>query len=510
MKHETPLYLFIMILVWTVSGCRQVESVPVTQAAINDTTSAPIPTLSPTETATPLPTETSAPTDTPAPTFTPTFTPSSTPMPVLTVLVIDEADEAPLEDSIVQLANDDLEFQVEQIADADGEAVFADLVEGMPYTVTVMAEGYLEKVLTVDFIPGESDVTVALETGYFVTVMEDSGSLPGGPAPTTVAAAPIPQPPPAAAAAGNLLTNPSFEAGAAGWDAFNNSALRFYIAPDNPQFVHSGAQSAVIVYGQRWPVYSTHAYNVTPGQTYQAGVWLKVWSSSGEDRTRSENSGDYSARLCIGPNNETDPNKGTSVCTGFVRPLDAWQYLTVDAVAETDTIAVILQSAPLGSNLPAHNEAIWDDASLIIAPSAATPTPEPAGPPVRPEPVPFDAAVLRDNMNNAQWMLEQMGGLLDRLVNGSTEKCAEYEDYYRQLTASPTYHSIPDDWHGVYNEYNFAVENGHNTNSGVFSLCDHGGGGLNQQAYGDARSGVNNSLDRLIPAINMANALLAG
>ncbi len=580
MKNKTPLYVFIMILVWVASGCRQEAPAPVSQAAGNEPTAATAPTLSPTETVTPLPTDTLTPTDMPAPTFTPTFTPSPTPEPLLIVLVIDETDEVPLAGSIVQVTNDDPDFQVEQAAGEDGTAVFAELVTGTSYTVTVKADGYLEKALTIDFAAGDNEVTVTLEAGYFVAVLADSGTLRSGPgtmydaigsveageilevvgrsddsgwlvvlnaegeevwlaaslvdseavdlarvtavaapatptpAPTRVAAAPpAPQPPPVAAPpAGNLLSDPSFEAGGAGWRVgrYDNTAPRVYVAADNPQFVHSGAKSVASVYGQPESIYYQNVFNVTPGQTYRAGVWVKIWSSSGEDRARSENPGDYSARLCIGPSNETDPNKGTAVCTGYVRPLDAWQYLTVDAIAETDTIAVILQSAPLGSNLPAHNEAIWDDVSLTIAPSAATPTPEPAGPPVRPAPIPFDAAALRDNMNNAQWVLEQMGGLLDRLVNGSTATCVEYEEYYRQLVGSAAYRDVPGDWQGVYNEYNFAVENGYNTNSGVFSLCEHGGGGLNPQAYGDARSGVNNSLDRLIPAINMANALLGG
>ncbi len=113
-------------------------------------------------------------------------------------------------------------------------------------------------------------------------------------------------------------------------------------------------------------------------------------------------------------------------------------------------------------------------------------------------------------MTSVEWILNQMGGLLDRLYNGSWETCEEYEGYYRQLVGNPTYHSIPDEWHGIYNEYTFAVENTAAFNGGVYSLCEHGGGGLNPHAYGDARSSIANGLDRLIPAIQAANALLGG
>jgi hypothetical protein len=117
---------------------------------------------------------------------------------------------------------------------------------------------------------------------------------------------------------------------------------------------------------------------------------------------------------------------------------------------------------------------------------------------------------MRDSMNGARVALEQIGGLLDRIYNGSVESCADYRTHYDQLVGSATYHSIPDDWHGIYNEYVFAIDNAVDGNGGVYSLCEHGGGGLNAQAYGNARQSINVSLDRLIPAIDIANALLGG
>jgi hypothetical protein len=171
-------------------------------------------------------------------------------------------------------------------------------------------------------------------------------------------------------------------------------------------------------------------------------------------------------------------------------------------------MAVILHGVPIGSNLPLHNEAIFDDVSLTTSTVTATATPAPAGPPVRPAPIPFDAVALRDNMTHLENTLNHMGGLLDRLYNGSWETCQEYEGYYRQVMTSPAYHSLPDEWHGVYNEYIFAIENTTGRNTGVFSLCQDGGGVLTAQAYGDARSSIADSLNRLIPAVQQANALL--
>jgi hypothetical protein len=54
------------------------------------------------------------------------------------------------------------------------------------------------------------------------------------------------------------------------------------------------------------------------------------------------------------------------------------------------------------------------------------------------------------------------------------------------------------------------VENTLVTNDALKSLCDSGGGNVTQHNYGVARQGINTSLERLIPAIDAANALLGG
>jgi hypothetical protein len=51
------------------------------------------------------------------------------------------------------------------------------------------------------------------------------------------------------------------------------------------------------------------------------------------------------------------------------------------------------------------------------------------------------------------------------------------------------------------------VENGRSTNQPIFELCERGGGGITALNYGVARTGINDSLNRLIPAIEAANGL---
>jgi hypothetical protein len=328
---------------------------------------------------------------------------------------------------------------------------------------------------------------------------------------TTVAAAQPAAPPQAAPPTGtNLLTDPSFEAGGVGWQNRGmSSMLRFNAVSSYAQFVHSGGWSA-----QSSPpsnaLYFQYVDGVTPGQTYRAGGWLKIWSSRGEDRTISQDPGDFVARICINVDGDDDPGLSSNICSGFVRPLDVWQFIAVDAVAANERITVVLQAVYSGSNHAAHDEAYWDDITLGGSPVLATATPPPVDPTVRPNPVPFGAHALRDHMNNTRSALEQMGGLLDRLVNGETQTCSEYESYYAQLAQSALFHSIPEDWQNVYNEYVFAIEHGLGTNDGVYSLCAHGGGQLTGQAYGTARQGINQSLERLNPVIDLANSLLGG
>ena len=318
------------------------------------------------------------------------------------------------------------------------------------------------------------------------------------PAPTTVPVAP---PPPAVAPpAGNLLSNPGFEAGKSPW--WQERDISIMATSDIPQFVHSGERSA---HGVRL---SQSTDRAVPGVTYQAGVWAKIWSSTGNDYSTSENPGDLHVAICIGTEGQTDPHK--SVCSGFARPLDTWQYLTISAVAESDHIAVIFVTAYLGSAQAPNNNVLWDDASLVPSEVMATATPAPPGPPARPAAVPFDAVSLHDSMTDVRWKLEQMGGLLDRLVDGSRETCEEYNGYYRDVVESAVYHSVPEDWQGVYNEYIFAVENSFGGNVGIFDICNGGGGSVAGPLYGEARSNINESLERLNPAIDAANALLGG
>jgi hypothetical protein len=210
------------------------------------------------------------------------------------------------------------------------------------------------------------------------------------------------------------------------------------------------------------------------------------------------------AQICINTFGDDDPALPTTVCSGFARPIDAWQYISVDAIATNDRITVLIRAFFTGGNRPKHNEALWDDLALGLAPAAATPTPGPVTAPPRPGPVAFNAVALRDNMLSLRSSLEQLGGMLDR-GGGS---CIEFWDYYHAFHSIPTYDGLPPEWQGIYNDYLYAADHAIAISESLNSLCVNGGGGLSGLNFGIARMGVNESLDRLHPAINAANGLL--
>ncbi|MCA9970728.1 MAG: SH3 domain-containing protein [Anaerolineales bacterium] len=229
--------------------------------------------------------------------------------------------------------------------------------------------------------------------------------------------------------------------------------------------------------------------------TLETGYWVQITASS--------------ANLRGGP--------GTAYDTvGVVTSEDE---LRVTGRSEDGTWLVVV--APdgtegwLAASLLAEGSVDVEQLTAVAAPPVPTPDPAAAAEPpddgggAPPAAGGFSGAALRDAMVNAKWTLEQMGGLLDRLYNGSVESCNEYMPYYYQLLSTPQYDAVPAEWQGVYNEYLASVAFAVVQNEGVASLCAGGGGVLGNQAYSIARQAINTSLNHLVPVIDAANALLA-
>jgi hypothetical protein len=258
-----------------------------------------------------------------------------------------------------------------------------------------------------------------------------------------------------------------------------------------PEWLRSGERNLALWLGDCTSAGIKQIVNVVPGTTYRFGVWGKIWSSTGQDRTVSIEPAPMDIWVCIGTHGSRDDisNPEVNVCSAPARPYDTWQYFSVDAVAQEEQIVVRV--------LAQHNSgepgvALWDDASLTVATVAATPTPVPAAAarPTRPGPVPFDAHALHNAMLQAQSDMVQMGGLLDRLMDGGREECEPYIGWYDSLVASPMYDSVPPEWGGVYGEYVWAVERVLDSSHTVDFICSGEGGVLTNLDYGVARGGI--------------------
>lgn len=345
------------------------------------------------------------------------------------------------------------------------------------------------------------------------------------PAPTTTpqpTRVPAAAPPPVQASGDNLLANPSFEEAGPGsmpngWVVGPLGSVFRSKFPCNEQtvsnqpyaeWIHSGAGNLTI-----WPAgcscvgVKQVVYNITPGVTYRFGVWGRAWSSTGEDRAVSTNPLPIDMWICISTRGSVDDpsNAEVNVCSAVARPYDTWHYFAVDAVAQEEQVLVRLM---VQHTVDDRGAAIWDDASLTVAPSAATATPAPTPIPTRPAPVPFDANALYTAMLQARSDIEQMGGLLDRLYHEGREECAPYVEWYYHLMQSPLYDGVPADWGGVYGEYVWAVEHVLDTSHTIIFICSGQGGVVSELDYGVARMGIGDALNRLYPAISAAETLL--
>jgi len=553
------LWLGVTLLFLTVS-CQQSPSTA-TVPAVTPPPAAPSETLRPsTPTVAAAVTPTAVNTAAPAP--SPTMIASPTAAPLVQIWVVDGISGEPVVEAVVHLA------LFRQITNELGQALFARAhAISDPYAVRVTAAGYHAAQSELIVGQGVTELTVTLEPAVFARVTAESAALRTGPglvypavatatmndlllvvgqstngnwvvvetaagetawlaavdvaiegelasvvavaAPATPTPAPTTAPvvsaPPAAAPplGPNLLVDPGFEQSSANW----RSSRRIWFHPlsfHNGRFVRSGEMSAAGGY------FHQTIMNVTPGVTYRFGAWATSWSSKGDDPWRSENPANIVMYVCLNINGDDDRWLPTTICSGHHRPLDTWQFISVDAVAQRDRITVILMAEFESPASHPHNTvAAWDDAYLGLSPVTVTPTPVPPPPPTRPQPIPFTSNEMVASMNELRATLENMGGLLDRLYQGTGGTCAEFETYYRQLIVSKTYHSIPGEWQTIYNDYLWAAEHGLATNDAIYALCTGEGRRLlTFFNYSVGRTGINDSLSRLIPAIEAANALL--
>ncbi len=210
----------------------------------------------------------------------------------------------------------------------------------------------------------------------------------------------------------NLIRNPGFEGEYSSWNYVNEAQVApewtpwwrnrteadppaTFFRPEYkkadgyiyPNRVRSGAAA------QQWfTFYSSHqagmyqqVFNVTPGVRYRFTIWAQVWSSVKDNPDYSTEPAYPNLQVGIDPTGYWDPWQSTVVWSGTYAFYDTWGQLSVEAVAQKDTITVFMRSQP--EFTVKHNDMYWDDAELVAvgtgALPAATPTRKPAGTPTQ-------------------------------------------------------------------------------------------------------------------------------
>lgn len=198
----------------------------------------------------------------------------------------------------------------------------------------------------------------------------------------------------------NLLRNPDFECSfvqygpfrtaivAEGWmpwwrsqgrsdPAWQNRMPEFKAAAPYKNRVHSGSNAQ-----QLFTAYGTHIggiyqviKNVQPGSTVRFSIWGHAWAGQNDDPFQSVAGGPMHMAVGIDPAGGTSAFSSRVIWSTEQSPLDEWVPFTVEAVAAGNAVTVFTRSAP---EFPTkHNDVYWDDAELIVARPAPTPTATP-------------------------------------------------------------------------------------------------------------------------------------
>ncbi len=136
--------------------------------------------------------------------------------------------------------------------------------------------------------------------------------------------------------------------------------------------------------------------NIQPGARLRFSIWANVLTTDSDilPLSSSRQPGGLQVRACIHTDgtfalqpNFADPNV---VCSGWIRPYDRWEEVSVEAVAKSDTVTVFVDST---AEYPVkHNDVYVDDASLVVVGEGASATPAP------PAPAPASAPAASDSL----------------------------------------------------------------------------------------------------------------
>ena len=203
----------------------------------------------------------------------------------------------------------------------------------------------------------------------------------------------------------NLLVNPGFEGNYSAWSGINEVQMasgwtpQWREVPDNypqwfrpeykrawvvnfPARVRSGesAQQYFTFHASHFAGMYQQVFNVTPGQSYKFTIWAQVWSSTADDPNVSTQPANPHLQIGIDPTGLWQIDGGTVVWSPeapMSNHIDKWGAISVEAVAQSDVITVMVRTSPEFPNK--HNDMYWDDATLFLSgpPQPTVPPPPP-------------------------------------------------------------------------------------------------------------------------------------
>ena len=109
----------------------------------------------------------------------------------------------------------------------------------------------------------------------------------------------------------------------------------------------------------------------------------------------------------------------------------------------------------------------------------------------------WDEQVFYEDLLITGEILNNLGGWLDRLINGQTVGCGEYFIYMLLLTEPVVFLNTPDVWEPLYQEHLAIINSIFDSNQELIDICLNDGGAPNEFIVFKARAGVAQAQDRL-------------
>jgi hypothetical protein len=138
--------------------------------------------------------------------------------------------------------------------------------------------------------------------------------------------------------------------------------------------IHGGsnAQQLFTYYGTHTGGVYQQVSGIPSGSRLRFTIWGQAWAGKSDNADKSEGGGPMHMKVGIDPTGGTNPFSAAIVWSGEQNPLDTWVQFAVEARAQSSKVTVFTYSAP---EYPTkHNDAYWDDASLITVADPPTPT----------------------------------------------------------------------------------------------------------------------------------------